>query len=52
MKFVITQALCKEGMALLEGVEEQYIANDPNPQNYMDQMNDADALIMRLAVCG
>ena len=51
MKFVITQALCKEGMARLSHVEQQYIANDPDPRNYMDQMRDADALIMRLAVC-
>lgn len=36
---------------MLAEVEEQYIANDPNPQNYIEQMADADALIMRLAVC-
>lgn len=52
MKFVITQKLCNEGMELLKDVREQYIANDPDPRNYMDQMRDADALIMRLAVCG
>ena len=51
MKFVITQALCKEGMALLTDVEEQYVANNPDPKNYMEQMQTADALIMRLAVC-
>lgn len=51
MKFVITQALCKEGMELLANVDEQYIANNPDPRNYMEQMADADALIMRLAVC-
>lgn len=51
MKFVMTQALCPEGMALLEGVARVYVADDADPNNYLGQMQDADALIVRIAKC-
>lgn len=51
MKFVMTQSLCKEGMALLEGKASVYVANDRDPNHYLDQMADADALIVRIAKC-
>lgn len=51
MKFVMTQAVCPEGMSLLEGKADVYIANQPNPNDYLDEMKDADALIVRIASC-
>ena len=51
MKFVMTQAVCPEGMQLLDGVADVYVANDRDPNNYLDQMADADALIVRIATC-
>lgn len=51
MKFVMTQALCKEGMALLENMASVYVANDRDPNHYLEQMADADALIVRIAKC-
>ncbi|MDD5954736.1 MAG: hydroxyacid dehydrogenase [Firmicutes bacterium] len=51
MKFVMTQAVCPEGLALLEGVAEVYVADNQDPNNYLDQMADADALIVRIARC-
>ena len=51
MKFVMTQAVCPEGMKLLDGVANVYVANDRDPNNYLDQMADADALIVRIATC-
>jgi len=51
MKFVLTQALCKEGMALLEGTANVYVANDRDPNRYLEQMADADALVVRIAKC-
>ena len=51
MKFVMTQAICQEGMALLDGVTKIYIADNQDPNNYLDEMEDADALIVRIAKC-
>ena len=51
MKFVMTQAVCPEGMAMLEGMAHVYVADDRDPNNYLDQMEDADALIVRIAKC-
>lgn len=52
MKFVMTQAVCPEGMALLDGIADIYVADNQDPDNYLDQMADADALIVRIAKCG
>jgi len=55
MKFVLTQSLCPEGMDRLRrnaGTDATiYVADDPNPGNYLDQLRNADALIVRLAKC-
>ena len=51
MKFVMTQAVCPEGMELLEGKAEIYVADNRDPNNYLDEMQNADALIVRIAKC-
>ena len=51
MKVVMTQAVCPEGMRLLDGLAEVYVADNPDPNNYLSQMQDADALIVRIAKC-
>ncbi len=51
MKFVMTQAVCPEGMKLLDGVSQVYVADNQDPNNYLDQIQDADALIVRIAKC-
>lgn len=50
MKFVLTQPLCPEGMALLDGVDT-YIANDGDPSHYLDEMAACDGIIVRIASC-
>lgn len=49
MKYVMTEAVAPEGMALLDQKETIYIAHDANPANYEDEMKEADALIVRAA---
>ena len=51
MKFVMTQAVCPEGMALLQGKADVYVADNGDPNNYLDAMADCDALIVRIAKC-
>lgn len=51
MKFVMTQVVCQEGLDLLKGIADIYVADNPDPNNYLDQMWDADALIVRIAKC-
>lgn len=51
MKFVMTQAVCQEGLDLLKGKADIYVADNPDPNNYLDQMRNADALIVRIAKC-
>lgn len=51
MKFVMTQAVCAEGMKLLDDKAEIYVANNADPNNYLNQMQNADALIVRIAKC-
>lgn len=48
MKYTMTEAVCYEGMDLLKE-HEIYIAHDPNPFNYIEEMKDTDALIVRAA---
>ena len=45
----MTEAVCAEGMALLDNGEQIYVAHDANPANYQEEMKDADALIVRAA---
>ena len=51
MKFVMTQAVCPEGMQLLDGIADVYVADNQDPNNYLDEMRDAAALIVRIAKC-
>lgn len=51
MKFVMTQAVCPEGMAMLQGKADVYVADNGDPNNYLDAMADCDALIVRIAKC-
>lgn len=45
----MTEAICQEGMALLEGKAEIFVAHDAQPHNYLDQLKDTDAFIVRVA---
>ena len=51
MKFVMTQAVCPEGMQLLDGIADVYVADNQDPNNYLDEMRDAAALIVRIEMC-
>lgn len=51
MKFVMTQAVAPEGMEMLEGIADIYVADNQDPNNYLNEMQDADALIVRIAKC-
>lgn len=51
MKFVMTQAVTSEGMEMLNGIADIYVADNQDPNNYLDEMQDADALIVRIAKC-
>lgn len=51
MKFVMTQAVYPEGLQMLDGVADVYVADNQDPNNYLDEMKDADALIVRIAKC-
>lgn len=48
MKVTMTEAICQEGMDLLEG-HEIFVAHDAHPHNYFDQLRDTDAFIVRVA---
>lgn len=47
----MTQAVTSEGMEMLDGIADIYVADNPDPNNYLDEMKDADALIVRIAKC-
>jgi len=51
MKFVMTQAVAAEGMEIIDGKADVYVADNQDPNNYLDEMEDADALIVRIAKC-
>ncbi len=51
MKFVMTQSVCPEGLAMLEGIADIYVADNQDPNNYLEEMQDCDALIVRIAKC-
>ena len=40
-----------EGMQLLDGIADVYVADNQDPNNYLDEMRDAAALIVRIAKC-
>lgn len=51
MKFVMTQAVCQEGLDLLTDRAQIYVADNPDPNQYLSEMQDADALIVRIGKC-
>lgn len=51
MKFVMTQAVCPEGMDILKDKCDIYVADNSDPNNYLNEMKNADALIVRIASC-
>ena len=55
MKFVMTQSICPEGIEKLKadtnGQVEIIAEDNPDPNNYLDDMKDADALIVRIGKC-
>lgn len=52
MKFVLTHPLDSKAMDMLrESGAELYIANSSEPVTYLEELKDADALIVRLGVC-
>lgn len=51
MKFVMTQSLCEEGLRMLEEKADYYVAGQGDPSRYLDQMEDADGLIVRIGSC-
>ena len=48
MKVTMTEAICQEGMALLEGKADIFVAHDAHPHHYLDQLRDTDAFIVRV----
>lgn len=48
-KYVMTEAVCKEGMELLKPEDQVFIAHDANPVNYIEEMAETDVLIVRAA---
>lgn len=51
MKFVMTQAITDKVFSKVENFSEVYVADNSDPNNYLDEMQDADALIVRIASC-
>ena len=49
MKITMTEAVCREGMELLEGKADIFVAHDANPHHYPEHLKDTDALIVRVA---
>ena len=49
MKVTMTEAICQEGMTLLEGKADIYVAHDAHPHHYLEQLRDTDAFIVRVA---
>ena len=45
----MTEAVCKEGMELLQDKAEIFVAHDAHPHNYLDQLKDTDMFIVRVA---
>ena len=49
MKVTMTEAVCQEGMDLLQGKAEIFVAHDAHPHHYLDQLKDTDMFIVRVA---
>lgn len=48
MKITMTESICLEGLEMLTGTEV-FVAHDANPHNYIDQLRNSDAFIVRVA---
>lgn len=46
---VMTQPLCKEGYEIMEKEGSIFVADNPNPGEYMDEVEKADCIIVRIA---
>lgn len=51
LKFVITNPINKVGLNQIKEVGNYYLAGNPNPNNYLSEMKDADCLIVSIASC-
>lgn len=49
MKFVLSQPLCPEGMAAIEKKADIFVADRTDVNAFIDEMQDAEAVIIRLA---
>ena len=50
MKYILTEPLGPEGMALLETkADDIFVAHDAHPHNYLDRLEETDAFIVRVA---
>ena len=52
MKYVMTEQVNRKGMELIPETDAVYVAHDPDPGHYREEMKDADALIVRAAPAG
>ncbi|MFT4007928.1 MAG: hydroxyacid dehydrogenase [Lacrimispora sp.] len=46
---VMTQPLCKEGYEIMEKEGSIYVADNPNPSEYMEEIEKANCVIVRIA---
>ncbi len=46
---VMTQPLCKEGYEIMEKEGSIYVADNPNPSEYMEEVQKANCMIVRIA---
>jgi len=44
----MTQAVCQEAMDMLNGKSTVFVADNGDPNNYLDEMRDAEAVIVRI----
>ncbi|MDY3006690.1 hydroxyacid dehydrogenase [Anaerococcus porci] len=49
--FVITNPINNKALDIINDVGSYYLANDSNPNNYIEKMENADALIVSIASC-
>ena len=48
IRFALTQALCQEGMRLLENEGPVWVANDPDLAKYPEELRNAEGIIIRI----
>ena len=49
MKVTMTEAICQEGMDLLHGKADIFVAHDAHPHHYLDELKNTDIFIVRVA---